>query len=269
MVYKKSDVMLSVCMITYNHEKYVEEAIKSVLDQSIRFKMELVIGEDCSSDKTLEICEKYSNEFPDLINLLPSIKNWGVANNFLRTYNACTGKYIAILEGDDYWTDINKLQKQVNFMESNTNYSMCFSKVHIKKERKTDIIYYQIPKTDKIDFNDIVFAHYIPTLTLVLRNIVDLPIWIAKVKSCDRAIAMLFSSLGPVKYFDEIMGVYRVHEGGITNTIKQNEAINDDAYFIFKKLLNHVNIIQKFTLIYVISKNRVAKYLRAIGVMKN
>src|ERR1700733_14979577 len=120
---------VSVFMITYNHEKYVEQAIKSIVTQKVNFDFELVIGEDFSTDNTLAICKKYSARYPDIIKLLPSDKNHGLMGNAVRTLNACTGKYIAMCEGDDYWCDPYKLQKQVDFLETNSDYTICFSKV--------------------------------------------------------------------------------------------------------------------------------------------
>lgn len=120
----------SICMITYNHEKYIKEAIEGVLMQKTNFSIELIIGEDFSSDNTRKICEEFEQLYPDKINLLPTEKNYGMMPNFIRTLNACTGKYIAFCEGDDYWTDPLKLQKQVDFLEANNEYGMICTNYH-------------------------------------------------------------------------------------------------------------------------------------------
>ena len=115
---KTNDILLSVCLVTFNHEFFIEKVIESVVNQATSFFFELVIGEDCSTDKTREICEKYEEKYPEIIRLLPSEKNLGLKENFLRTFKECNGKYIAYLEGDDYWLSIDKLQKQVDILEA-------------------------------------------------------------------------------------------------------------------------------------------------------
>src|SRR5271157_2282730 len=111
--------LVSVFMITYNHEKFVGQAIESIVTQKVNFDFELIIGEDCSTDNTLDICNKYAKQYPDIIKLFPSEKNYGMMGNTVRVLYACTGKYIAMCEGDDYWCDPYKLQKQIDFLEAN------------------------------------------------------------------------------------------------------------------------------------------------------
>lgn len=122
--------MVSICMITYNHESYIKQAIDSVLMQKCNFAFELVIGEDCSTDNTFKICQELAKNNPQ-IKLLPSISNLGMMPNFIRTLEACEGKYIAICEGDDYWTDPLKLQKQVDFLGANEEYGLCCTDFNI------------------------------------------------------------------------------------------------------------------------------------------
>ncbi len=118
--------LVSVCMITYNHEKYIAQAIEGVLMQECDFPVQLVIGEDHSTDHTRQICEGYAGKYPNQIILLPDPgKNLGPALNFTQTFNACNGDYIASCEGDDYWTEPQKLQKQVDFLEANKEYLFC------------------------------------------------------------------------------------------------------------------------------------------------
>ena len=123
--------IISVCMITYNHEAFISEAIEGVLMQKTSFPFELIISDDCSTDKTREICLKYKSKYPDIIRLLLPESNLGMTKNFIETIKSATGEYIAICEGDDYWTDQLKLQKQIDFMEVNTEYSVCFHRYKI------------------------------------------------------------------------------------------------------------------------------------------
>src|SRR5687768_16687744 len=109
---------VSVAMITYNHEAFVAQAIESVLMQKTDFDFELVIGEDCSTDKTREIVNGYKSKYGERIRVLLPAKNLGINRNLKQTLLACQGRYIALLEGDDYWTSSLKLQKQVNFLDT-------------------------------------------------------------------------------------------------------------------------------------------------------
>ena len=104
--------VVSICSITYNHESYIEEAIDSFLMQETDFPFEIVVGEDYSTDGTRQIIEEYLEQYPNIIKLITSDNNVGPNRNFMRTLNACTGKYIAICEGDDYWIDNDKLINQ-------------------------------------------------------------------------------------------------------------------------------------------------------------
>jgi len=114
-----NDPLVSVWMITYNHEKYIAQAIDSILTQKTNIDYEIVIGDDYSTDRTREIVLEYKSKHPEKIKLLLQKKNVGLMQNFIDTLKACTSKYIALLEGDDYWTDPKKLQKQIDYMSAN------------------------------------------------------------------------------------------------------------------------------------------------------
>lgn len=118
---------VSVVMITYNHARFINRAIESVLEQKTNFRFELVIGEDCSTDLTRKIVFEFQKRNPDIIQVVTSEKNVGMKRNFLRTLRACKGKYIAFCEGDDYWQNNEKLQKQSDYLESNSECGLVFS----------------------------------------------------------------------------------------------------------------------------------------------
>src|SRR5258708_542108 len=107
----------AVWMVTYNHEKFIAQAIKNIINQKTNFPFKLYIGDDCSSDTTREVCINYKNEYPELIDLVFNTKN-NMQKNSMNVYGACFNsgaKYIAMCEGDDYWCNKNKLQKQIDF----------------------------------------------------------------------------------------------------------------------------------------------------------
>jgi len=119
--------LVSVKMITYNHEAYIAQAIEGVLQQKTDFPIELVIGEDCSTDGTREIVFDFQKKYPDIIRVITSDKNVGVKKNSYRTDKSCRGKYIAYCEGDDYWHHPQKLQKQVDYLENHPECGLVFS----------------------------------------------------------------------------------------------------------------------------------------------
>ena len=122
-----SEPLASVCMITYNHKPYIRQAIEGVLRQETDFPYELLIGEDCSTDGTREIVFDYQRQYPQIIRVITSDKNVGARKNSLRTRRACTGKYIAYCEGDDYWQRTDKLQHQIEYLETHPDCGLVYS----------------------------------------------------------------------------------------------------------------------------------------------
>jgi glycosyltransferase involved in cell wall biosynthesis len=112
-----SPIKVSVAMITYNHERYIAKALDNVLSQSTNFDYEVIIGEDFSTDNTRSIIIDYQKRYPDKFQLLLNDKNIGMHKNTAQVLRACRGQYVALLEGDDYWTSTHKLQLQVDFLD--------------------------------------------------------------------------------------------------------------------------------------------------------
>lgn len=133
--------MLSVVMTTYNHERYIAQAIESVLRQQTSFGVEIVIGEDCSTDRTLNIAQDYQSQYPEAIRIIRSEHNVGWRANYRRTIAAARGKYVALLDGDDYFTHRKKLQMQVELLEANPDVGMCYTRSERIDERGSTTIY--------------------------------------------------------------------------------------------------------------------------------
>ena len=127
-------VLLSVLIIAYNHEAYIAQTLDSVVTQKTDFAFDIVIGDDASTDKTRDICADYAEKYPHLIRLLPATANLGVVPNYIRTLAACRGTYVAHLDGDDYWIDVNKLQKQVNKLENDEDLTICYTSRRVFRE---------------------------------------------------------------------------------------------------------------------------------------
>ena len=164
--------LLSVIMITYNHENHISKAIESVLNQKTNFKYEIVVGEDFSTDKTRAILLKYAQENAGQFKLLLHDKNIGAMSNHILTLQECKGKYIAALEGDDYWTDEYKLQKQVDYLEQHKDVSLVghnFYSLHFEtKEEINHPVLEKKPLT--FSFRGLIADNGIMTLTSVFRN---------------------------------------------------------------------------------------------------
>ena len=117
-------MLVSVAVTTYNHEKYIAQCLDGILMQKINFPVEIVLCEDCSQDNTLAICKEYASKYKN-IRLIANNPNKGYHKNFLQVLKECNGEYIALCEGDDFWIDENKLQKQIDFLSIHPEYSMC------------------------------------------------------------------------------------------------------------------------------------------------
>src|ERR1700686_765845 len=122
---------LSVMLITYNHEPFIAQVLQSILDQRVNFDYEIVVGEDCSTDRTREILMNFHYRYPGRIVPLLRDRNLGMMLNLKQTPSACQGKYVALIEGDDYWTCEDKLQKQVDFLDSHPEYAICCHRARI------------------------------------------------------------------------------------------------------------------------------------------
>jgi glycosyltransferase involved in cell wall biosynthesis len=227
--------VVSVVTITYNQESYIGQAVEGALQQQTDFGVEIIIGEDCSTDRTREIVLGYQRKYPDRIQVITSNHNVGNRENFLRVLMASRGKYIAVCDGDDYWTDPHKLQKQVDFLETNPAYSLCCHDV--------ELIFDGVPQTPKIaryldfakdtfSFEDAVRGHFIPTLSIVCRraSIMDPPDWYRECISGDIPLELLVLDKGAGYYLHETMGVKRDNPGSIS--LNRERATKADESFL-------------------------------------
>ena len=208
---------LSIHCITYNHEKFIAQAMDGFLMQKTTFDFEIVVGEDCSTDNTRRILLEYKEKHPDKIKLLLNEKNLGMQQNGMQTGAACTGKYLAICEGDDYWTDPLKLQKQVDFLEANPNFAICFHNVEVKHEDGETQSYLSNSNQKQVTtFEDLAAENYIHTVSCVFRKpFFEFPEWFYESAVGDWVTHLLNAEHGKIAFIDEVMAVYRVHKGGV------------------------------------------------------
>ena len=270
---------VSIFLLTYNQKQFIAQTINSILMQKANFNFQIVIGEDCSTDGTRSICETFAEKYSNKIKLLPALeKNIGLIANYMRTIKACEGKYIAICDGDDYWIDENKLQKQVSFLEDNPNYSIVYSK--LKKLFPDGTFKESIQRKLKQagDFDDLVFENVIPSVTVLFRNrqnISAVPTWITNFPYGDWPTYLwILKDGGKIHFMDEITAVYRMHIGvsaqvrkSSSNTLLVNLGIliciwNDSGFHHKKSIV--LRAIQKLEVGLMTSYNREKQYLKAL-----
>jgi glycosyltransferase involved in cell wall biosynthesis len=210
---------VSVLMITYNHEPFIAQAIESALMQETTFNFEIVIGEDCSTDETRKIVRDFQRKYPEKIRLLLPERNLGMHCNYFQTLRACSGQYIAVLDGDDFWTSPHKLQRQADFLDSHPDYTVCFHNVTVFREGAEESGWLHCPPDQKqtCTVEDLLKGNFIPTCSVMRRNglITELPEWTYGLKMLDWPIHILNAQHGYIGYIDETMAAHRMHSDGL------------------------------------------------------
>ncbi len=223
---KKFAPKVSVCIITYNHGKFIAEAIEGVLKQKTDFPFELIIADDCSTDNTGQIIKFYAEKHPNIIKPIYREKNIGMMENFVSAILSCQGEYIALCEGDDYWTNPLKLQKQIDFLDSHPDYTICGHNVNIIYDDAN--IRKELPeiKADKtFDLKYLLeYGSGGATCSLVFRNKIfgEFPDWYKLQKGGDWTLQILCATKGKMKFFKEKMATYRKHDKGAKFNLKED-----------------------------------------------
>ena len=239
--------LVSVFMMTYNHEKYISEAIEGVLMQNTNFDFDIVIGEDCSTDNTRQIILDYQRKYPGKFKLLLHKENIGAMANQMAVLQACTGKFIAMCEGDDYWTDPYKLQKQVDILDANenivavaTNAAVC--DINGNTIQKEKIVISPDNKEGLYNLHEF-FSKAIqyPTLTVVFRNR-DLDYITSNLDKManpflgDWTLWVLLHTLGDFYFINQVTASYRVNPNSVTHTVNAVKRWEVD-FMIRRKLI--------------------------------
>jgi len=201
-------------MITYNHESFIRQAIESVMMQETNFDFELVIGEDCSTDATRIIVSEIHHNFPKRIRLLLPEQNVGMMQNFRSSYACCVSQYISFLEGDDYWTDSNKLQRQVDWMDSHPDCPLCFHPA-IYVDEIGRPIRKQYPEKPKCFYtlDDMMDQNWVQIGSVMLRRelMPEISPWFSELLLGDWPLFILMARFGDLCCLPETMLAYRIH----------------------------------------------------------
>lgn len=207
---------LSVWITAFNHGKYIEQCLNSVLMQKTNFDYEIIVGDDCSSDDTRKIISDFKDKHPGKFKLFFPENNIGMMPMDIETWKMCSGEYIALLNADDYWTDENKLQMQIDLLEKNPDTVMCYHKAIIENEIEGTSTETVFEEDDNILPAESLLKGYNPVMTptVVFRRVFEIPDWFAEVPYGDMPLYLLLSQEGKIKYIDRTMAVYRIHKKG-------------------------------------------------------
>lgn len=261
--------LVSICCLAYNHEPYIRQCIEGFLMQKTTFSFEVLIHDDASTDKTAEIIREYELMYPGIIKPIYQIENQhskGIKVSATYNFPRAIGKYIAMCEGDDYWIDPLKLQKQINFLEANSNYSMCFhnSLIYNHEKLRDSHLFntYRLPQN--VSYKEVIDSWIVPTASMMFIKecVNNLPSWAKspKVLSGDLVLILLSIKHGQIGYIDEIMSVYRRNFDGTSATAqykKKFDLLTKQQIYLFESFSKEVS---GDNLIYV--QNKISKLKR-------
>lgn len=236
-----TDIDISVCVLAYNHEPYIREALLSVLGQNTKYSIEVLVLEDCSTDNTLSIVKAISTEYPGRIKIRANSKNKGHFLNLREGFKGLKGKYVAILDGDDYWDHPEKLEKQISFLEDHPEYIGAAHNVRLKYSDGKEELFHKPDQANTITLEDLICAKtYLHTSSLVHKNIFKdgFPPSYFEKGTGDWFLSMLYAEHGPITYINEVMSVYRIHHRGLWSSLSdlEKKIANIDAAVLYNKL---------------------------------
>lgn len=212
------DPLVSILIPTFNHEPFLAQALESALAQVTSFPIEILVGNDASTDGTGRILDTYASRFPDRIRAFHAPVNVGGHANFSQLYAAARGQYIALLEGDDYWTDPAKLQLQVDHLATHPTCSLCFHQVEIRDEIKANPVTLSNPSDPLVsNLSRITRFNYVHTASVVFRNhlIPGIPAWVYHLPLGDWPLFILLAEQGELHLIRKPMAVYRVQNNSV------------------------------------------------------
>lgn len=216
-------------MVTYNHERYIAQGVESALAQQTTFPFEVVVGEDCSTDGTRRILQDLARRHPGKLRLLLPERNVGMMRNFAQVLAQCRGRFVALLDGDDHWTNPRKLQRQVDALESHPEWAMCFHPAQCVFEDglQGTAVYPETLRREEATLVDLLEENFMATSSVVFRNRLfsELPSWFLDLKLGDWPLHILNAAHGKIGFFPDAMSVYRIHAGGVWSGQKQAQRL--------------------------------------------
>ena len=211
---------ITTIVTSYNHREFIAQALDSAIAQTGDFSHEILVADDASTDGTADIVRDYAKRHPDLIKDISHLKNLGISANLKRAFGLASGEYIAILEGDDYWTDDRKLEKQMSFLGKNSDCPMVFSRIRLKSGDTFSTLARHDNLPEKIGSGDLLACEWknpICNFSCCLfrkESVVALPEVAYEHRLSEMSVAFFLVQLGPIGYMRETMSVYRLHDRG-------------------------------------------------------
>lgn len=211
--------VVSIALITYNHERWIRDAIAGIHRQQIDFPCEIVVADDASSDATFQILQQELDNERFRVNFLPHDQRLGMHQNWLRALDACQGEFVAVLEGDDYWTAPEKLSQQVSALRSHPEWTGCSHRIEVIDREGTPL--YLMPPPDQVfeetNFRDLIARNRITTVSVMYRNGLrpEYPAEFLSLKQIDWPMHLLHAQQGTIGFLPEVMAVYRHHGEGV------------------------------------------------------
>ena len=263
-----SDILLSICIATHNHEEFIEDLLCSVFAQEVNFAFEVNICDDCSQDSTREILSRFKEKYPGIINLILNENNEGIFALAKKLFGMSKGKYICSVDGDDRWVYTKKLQIQVDFLEANPDYAAAFhdaeiiSTTHtgntneqIKAQTHGIFKYFSQFNQYRPDFHpwDLIMRNVIPTASIVMKNPTD-PKFFDQLAGTTLSLSWIMElyliKRSKFRYFNEVWSIYNDHPGGVSKKVElmpfklsnienMKRLLNDDYYKYIKKDVYH------------------------------
>jgi len=223
---------VSVFVLTYNHVDWIGKALDSALAQQAPFEFELVVADDCSTDGTRDTVREYAVRHPDRIRTFLPERNLGVEGIWLQAARSCRGEYVAILEGDDYWTSTDKLALQVALLDARLGWSSCFHRATLFHDSGELPSRPATPAFDRdvFELNDLIRACFIPFLTVMFRRevLATIPEWVFSYAWFDWLFHIYCARRGPIGFLDEDMAAYRVHDRGNWSSRDRTAQLEED-----------------------------------------
>jgi glycosyltransferase involved in cell wall biosynthesis len=221
---------VTVLVTTYNHEKFIVQALESVLMQRTNFDYDVVVIEDCSTDSTRDTVIDFQRAYPGKIKIILSEKNRCDNANFCKAYLESSSQYVALLDGDDFWTSPHKLQRQADFLDTNPESAMCFHNATVFYEDRSREPWYRNPVDQKAisTLEDLWACNFIAGCSPMLRRDLfdEFPSWYADTGiPGDWPLYLLSTQHGNIGYIDEVMGAYRIHSRGLWSSLNETQKL--------------------------------------------
>lgn len=248
---KKEEPILTIFTPTYNQEKYVRKCLDSIVKQETKYKFQVVVSDDCSTDNTRKIIDEYQKKYPNIIKPIYREKNLGPMDNFCQTLNRIHTKYVALCDGDDFWTDKNKIQLQVDYLESHFETSICChkTKIFFEDHSQKESVYPKLKK-ENLTMEDLLNENFIVANTVMYRwkyleedsFIKEFP---SNIVPGDYFVHLMHAKNGNIHFINRIMSNYRRQPSGMWY-LSSNPNMQNEFFLKYgKKFLNFFNAVDK------------------------